>query len=503
MRQTAYLKIVDANGRRIPKRANSHYEGAGTGRRLHTWGTSTAGPDTTIFSSLGNLRSRSRQLVRNDPLAAGGMDILVANLVGMGITPRWLLDDADLKREILTLWNDWVPEADADAALDFYGLQSMVARSLVEAGEVLVRFRPRRPEDGLSVPLQLQVIEGDHLDAGYNAIAPNGNEIRMGKEFSKTGKLAAYWLFKEHPGEFFMTSGSTGERIRVPASEILHIYRPLRPGQKRGVPWLASVIVTQHETNQFDDAEIVRKKGAAMFGGFIVEKEEAGGGYPSLGTGDDDAGDTDDDVEIVALEPGTYPKLPRGYDVRFSTPADVGGSYEAFTKRQDRRSARGFGAMSYEKYTGDFKEVNYSSIRAGNLEFQRFCKQIIYNVLSFQFCRSVVKRWMDTAILSKDLAIPDYIENRRKYHRIKWDIDGWEWVDPEKDVNAEKTAVRCGFKTRSQSVAERGHDSEAVDEESKRDNERADRFGLIYDSDARKTESKGKSQNKQKDTDDE
>ncbi len=91
MARPAYLKIVDATGNKIPVRAySSHFEGASYARRMNTWGTSTAGANTTLFSSLNTLRARSRQLVRNDPPGTGGMDTLVANLVGTGITPRWL-----------------------------------------------------------------------------------------------------------------------------------------------------------------------------------------------------------------------------------------------------------------------------------------------------------------------------------------------------------------------------------------------------------------------------
>lgn len=487
--RAAHLKILDHNGNRIPVKASAAvYEGATLSRRLGTWGTSVAGPNTTLFGSLSALRSRSRQLVRNDPLATAGMDTLVANLIGTGITPRWLLDDADLKEQIQTLWNDWVKEADVDEMCDFYGLQSLATREMIEAGEILVRFRARRPEQGLSVPLQLQLIESDHLDATYNSVAPNGNEIRMGIEINKAGKRQAYWLFKDHPGEQFLLADTT-KRIRVPASQILHIYRPLRAGQKRGAPWLASVILTQHDVNEFDDAEVVRKKGAAMFGGFITETAGDNPDFPPLGQKVD--GDSEG-REIVAMEPGTYPVLLPGQDVKFSQPADVGGSYEAFTKRQDRRIARGFGGLTYEKFTGDLTEANYSSIRAGNLEFQRVCKMIIYNVIGFQFCRAVLGRWLDQAVLSEAVKIPDYMENRRIYQRVKWDIDGWEWVDPEKDINAEKEAVRCGFKSRSQSVGERGYDSERVDREIADDNKRSDDLKLVYDSDPRKTESKGK-----------
>ena len=492
MRKPAYLKIVDAKGAPIPARAYAgHYDGAAYGRRMNSWGTSTAGANTTLFNSLNTLRARARQLVRNDPLATGGMGTLVANLVGTGITPRWRLKNPEIKAAIQELWSDWTEEADADGICDFYGLQSLLTRGVIEGGHMLVRFRSRGPEAGLSVPLQLQLIEGDHLDETYNTIAPNGNEIRMGIELDKTGQRAAYWLFKEHPGESFITSKDCAQRIRVPASEIIHVFQPLRAGQMIGVPWLASVIVTQHETNQFDDAEIVRKKGAAMFGGFIVDSQTDYPDVPGFGR------KVDDDLEgqdVVALEPGTFPVLPDGKDVRFSTPADVGGGYEAFTKRQDRRSARGFGGLTYEKFTGDLEGVTYSSIRAGNLEFQRLCKQTINNVLVFQFCRQVVRRWLDTAVLSRALDLPDYLTDRRQYYRLKWDHDGWPWVDPEKDGKAAKAANRNGFKSRSQIVGEMGHDSEMVDEEIARDNARADQYENVYDSDGRMTDAGGKIQ---------
>ncbi|NJL19359.1 MAG: phage portal protein, partial [Bdellovibrionaceae bacterium] len=55
-------------------------------------------------------------------------------------------------------------DTDADGQLDFAGIQALVARTVVESGECLVRFRLRRPGDGLAIPLQLQVLEPDFLD---------------------------------------------------------------------------------------------------------------------------------------------------------------------------------------------------------------------------------------------------------------------------------------------------------------------------------------------------
>jgi lambda family phage portal protein len=483
-----YLKILDSRGNKI-RMALPDFEGAGSGRRLSSWGMSSAGPNNTLFSSLGTLRSRSRELVRNDPQIDGALNTLVSNLVGMGISPRWQIHDSQLKKQIQALWADWILEADADGILDFYGLQSLVTRSIIENGEVFVRFRPRRPEDGLSVPLQLQVLEGDHLDPAYNTIAPNGNEVRMGIEFDAIGRRAAYWMFREHPGESFLTVRDQFERVRIPAEEVMHIYRPLRAGQKRGMPWLASVLVTMHELNQFNDAELVRKKTAAMFGGFITQPPEDTEMPSVLGNlnGTDESGSP-----VIDIEPGTFPALPPGYEVTFSTPADVGGNYESFVKHQERRAARGLGGLTYEKFTGDLSGVNYSSIRAGNLEFQRQCKQFIYNVLAFQFCRPVARYWLNQAYLANAIDLPGYAKNPKQYWRIKWTIDGWPWVDPLKDLNASKGMVRAGFSSRTQEVAERGLDVEELEAEIAADNERADAMNLVFDSDTRKTDISGR-----------
>jgi len=485
-----YLKIVDAGGNKIPAiRVSSDYEAAGSGRRLGSWGTSAAGPNTAIWGNLSALRSRSRQLTRNNPLAENGLESLVSNLVGTGITPRFGIEDDKLRNEIQQLWADWTEEADSAGTSDFYGLQSQVARALVNAGEVLVRFRMRRAQDGLSVPLQLQVLEADHLDHTYESVAPNGMPIRMGIEWNKIGQRLAYHLYKDHPGESFLFSSAT-DRVRVPASEIMHIFRPLRPGQARGRPWLSSIIVKLYEFDKYDDAELVRKQAAAMFGGFITEPVGEDTGYSPLGQKtDSDSADRD----VVALEPGTFPTLPPGMGVQFSTPADVGGNYEAWVKQQLREIAAGIGC-TYEQLTGDLTGVNYSSIRAGLLDFRRRCEALQWHIIIFQFCQPVVRRWLDIGVASGVIQIPGYAGNRRKYQRVDWRPQGWKWVDPLKDGLAAQLAVRCGFTSRSAIVAEQGYDAENIDEQQSDDNTRADNLGLIHDSDPRKTQKAGAKQ---------
>ena len=101
----------------------------------------------------------------------------------------------------------------------------------------------------------------------------------------------------------------------------------------------------------------------------------------------------------------------------------------------------------------------------------------------------------DGAVLAGKLDARDYMANRDDYLAVEWHTPKWAWVDPEKDVKAEIMAIRAGLKARSMSINETGLDEEEVDEQIARDNERADRLGLVLDSDPRKTDARGQAAN--------
>ena len=189
--------------------------------------------------------------------------------------------------------------------------------------------------------------------------------------------------------------------MRIDAREILPLFRVLRPGQIRGEPWLARALVKLNELDQYDDAELVRKKTAAMFAGFVTRQspEDA-----LLGEGPADG----EGVALAGLEPGTLQILEPGEDIKFSDPADVGGSYAEFLRTQFRAVAAAMG-VTYEQLTGDLSGVNYSSIRAGLLEFRRRCEMLQHAVLVHQLCRPVRAAWMRQAVLSGALVAPGFV----------------------------------------------------------------------------------------------
>ncbi len=446
----------------------SAFEGAMQNRRLVSWRATQENINTLLSSGGDVLRARARQIVRSNPYASNAADSFVANAVGTGIKPSSLVKNAELKNRIQEAWLAWTDEADADNLTDFYGLQALVARAMFEAGECFIRFRPRRVEDGLTVPLQIQVLEAELLPFNKTG-SHNGNTLRCGIEFDRIGKRVAYHFYRNHPGDT-TEQENRGDIVRVPASEVLHIYRPQRPGQIRGVPWIAPALVKLFLLDQYDDAELDRKKVAALFAGFITKNAPEDN---ILGEGATAA----DGSAVAGLSPGTMQVLLPGEDVKFSSPADVGGSYEMFQYRTLLAACAAMG-IPYTNVTGDLKAANYSSIRAGTVEFRRRLDQFQHATLIFQMCRPIWLRWLEAAALSGALDMPEFSKNPHLYTPVKWIPPKWEWVDPLKDRQAEKIAQECGWKAPSDIIESEGYDIDETYERIAADQRRRDALGI-------------------------
>lgn len=461
--------------------ASGGYDGGQSRRRLASWKPTQATINTILASQGPLLRARCRDALRNNPHAVSGRDNYVANLIGAGIKPSSLLAEPELRREVMETFDDWCIEADADGVTDFYGMQALIGNELFEAGEVFVRMRTRRESDGLTVPLQLEVLESEMCPYWLNQIAPNGNYIMNGIEFDFRNRRAAYWLYPFHPGDGPLEPSQSLVPVRVPADQILHVFKPLRAGQVRGVPMIAPSLVRLFFLDQYDDAELERKRVAALFAAFVTSPtpEDI---VPATSGADTDAEEPiEEGVALTGLEPGTLQTLLPGESITFSEPADVGGSYEAFQYRQQLQAFQSMG-VPYMLGTGDTRRASYSSMRGVFVEYRRRLEQIQYAIIVHQFCRPVYRRWMADAVVSGavDISVSAFDADERLMVRAKWIAPRFDWVDPLKDRQAEKLAVDAGFKSRSDVVEAEGYDPEENDRRIAADKAREAELGLSF-----------------------
>ncbi len=446
-------KLSRLRARRAISIMQRGYDGAKTGRRSGGWITPSTSANAEIGQSLTRLRDRSRDLVRNNPYAAKALRVLVSNSVGVGINP------SIKNKKILSLWNQWIKECDADGQIGFYGLQRLIVRTVYESGECLIRKRIRKKEDGLVVPIQLQVLEPDYLDSNKTETLRNGGYIQNGIEYDAIGRRTAYWLYKQHPGEAApLLNGLTSSRID--AEDIIHVYEKHRPGQSRGVPIFAPAMMTQNDLDEYEEATLVRKAAEACIAAFVQSDDE----NAALG-----ASSIEDNRRIEELAPGMVEYLSSGESVTFNNPPASTG-YAEYVNTRLHAIAAGIG-ITYEQMTGDLSQVNYSSIRAGTLDFRREIEQFQWLTFIPMFCERVMTSWLNVAALA---------HNIKTDIEVEWTTPKWDWVDPVKDIKGEEMEIALFLKSFSEAARQRGQDLELVLEEFSNDMKLFEKYGVPY-----------------------
>jgi lambda family phage portal protein len=464
----------------------SGFDAASLGRRTEKWLATSSGINSLLQFSLPIMRDRVRDQARNIPWTKRAVKSWVADVIGTGIRPIPASPDKEFNKAVRDLWPEFVENCDADGRLDFYGMQTLAARSFKTGGEVLVRklYRPTDKYD-LPVPLQLQMIEADQLDHRLSERLDSGGKIVQGVELDATGARAFYHIWKEHPQEMLSAFGGT-LRLKVPAKEIIHIFEPDRPGQQRGYPSMVSSVIRMLDLMEYEDAVLVRQKLAAMLMGYIKTLNPNDGGQ--VFETENVAGS---DVPEVTFESGTLQQLDENQEIQWSPNVDPGNNYERHLQWQLRAQAAD-ADVTYEQNSGDLRGTSFSSIRAGLNNVHRIHEQTQDNIFVHQFCRNVRNEFIMSGVMSGALPMPrDFMAKKRQYLRTKWIPQGWPYVSPADEAKASETDMRTGVTSRSAEVARRGRDVEDLDMEIYTDYERSDRLGLVFDSDPRQTDTRG------------
>lgn len=455
----------------LSERARLRYDGATGGRRASGWSTVSSGSaNSEVRMAYEVLRDRSRDLVRNNRYGARAISQIKSHMIGAGIVPVWHSKSSRKKEIFADLWAEFAEQdvlADFEEVQDVYGLQGLIAKTVTESGECLVVKRYVK-DKRLKVPVQLQVLEPDYLDGAHDSrIVEQGKPFEvMGIEFDSQGKRSGYWLFPRHPGEM----GRVVQSVRVSVENVIHGFRRDRPGQVRGIPWLAPCILDLKDLDDYEDAQLIRQKIAACFSAFVTD-DEGGSGPNHL------------EEDYGRLEPGRIEGLPPGKSITFASPPAAEG-YDSYTRSVLRGIAVGVG-VTYEMLTGDYSRVNFTSGRMGKADFWQILDEWQWQMFIPQVLRPI-GRWFLEAC---DLA--------------GYDTTGvWaEWVpprrpliDPTREVPSMVKAIRGGLQSRSQTIRELGYDPLDVEREYAEENRRADDLGLTFDSDPRKITSSGQVQ---------
>lgn len=438
------------------------YDAATRRRGDYHWLTKDLSADAEILQAIPAIRQRARDLVRNNAYAARAVSILVANIVGDGIKPRPKTGSDAANRRVMAVWQEWADE------IGFDGLQTLAVRAMIESGESLVRLYTRR-RGSMMVPLMLRVLEGDYLDAGkVEVTAPQ--RIVGGIQYDPVDDVEGYWLFARHPGD---RHGYTMQSSFVPATSVCHLYRIDRPGQTRGVSWLSPVIAMLRQVGDYQDAALMKAKVEACF----VAAIENDGDSVAAPIGVSEDGETKQVLDLAGnvverMAPGMILNLPAGQKLTAHSPGGQ-GDFEPFLLQLLYAVSAGIG-LTFDQLTGDLRQANFSSLRAGKIEQRRLVEQWQYHLVVPRLCRPVWRRFIEAAIDAGALPM------RAGGYPVEWIAPRHEPIDPAKETTAVLEQIQGGLLPPSWAATERGWSYDDVLEAYAEDKRKAEALGLQF-----------------------
>lgn len=473
-----------APARPVNKITHRNFKAGQTSNLTHGWTSSPTTLDHGISKHLSRIRARSRDLSLNNDYARRFLGMCKSHVVGhkgirlqvRSFDSRGQLDERN-NQLVEDKFAEWARPGNTDVTrrLSWWDCQRLFIHTVATDGEAFVQLVSDRTNP---FGFALRFIDPEMVDVLFNKTLKTG-EIYQGIEYDDMERVRAYWVKQKTRRQDTYTANDQ-HYVRIPASQMLHCYMREQVYQGRGFPWMASAMLRLNMLGDYEEAELIASQIAASKMGFFTRSQD-GAGYE----GSEE--DTDDNF-ITEAEPGIFENLPGGVSFTPYDPQHPTSAFREFIGASLRGAAAGLG-VSYNTLANDLSDVNFSSMRHGALE-EREIWMSLQNWMIECFCTPIYERWLERAALFGQLdPIPfDKVEDLRRH---AWQPRRWQWIDPVKEVQAQKEAVALGIKTRSQIIRDLGDDPDDLWREAQEEKQKMESYGLEASSNEQGNEAPG------------
>jgi lambda family phage portal protein len=378
------------------------------------------------------MRNRARYERANNSYLAGISATLANDLIGTG--PRLQLNSGDVEADRLAerLFFDWSWQVDLATKL------RTMREAIVVDGEAFAMMisNPRLP----GVQLDLRLVEAEMVATPVQSVTPSvtvDGSIVDGLEFDASGNVLAYQVLSYHPGANYHVNALNYQR--VPAAQMIHWFRPIRPGQHRGVPEVAPALKLFAQLRRYTEAVVAAAETAADFAGFLRTNSPAA---------------EVDEVEAFAempIEKRTMVTLPDGWTFEQLKAEQPTTQFPAFVRQLLGELGRCL-QLPFNVAALDSSSYNYAS---GRMDHQVYAttQRVMRDDLERRMLDRLLAAWVNEATLAGLLpeGVPPFSE-----WDWSWQWDGKEHVDPAKEANAAETRLRTHTTTLASEYAKAG-----------------------------------------------
>ncbi len=452
----AELLDIDRFDRRVSKIVKATYDAAQTtDRNENLWATASGrSADAEATAAIrATIRNRCRYEARNNSYCRGMIDTKANDIVGRMPRLQLVTDNADYNERKEAVFNAWAQEVRLGEKMRM----AMVAR--MESGEIFLVLK-NNPALRSAVKLDIVMVEAERVCAQYDK-APS-DRYQDGITYDEFGNPVSYDILRYHPGGLYSGGGGATGYDTVPASQVIHIFRATRPGQRRGVPDIAPALNLFGMIRRYTLAVVSAAEAAANAAWVLVSKS------PNVEPVDIDP------MDSINLSMGSGLTMPAGWGIEQIKAEQPTTTHTDF-KRNSLNEAFRCINMPLNVGLGDSSQYNYAS---GRLDFQVYFRDIMVNRydLGVVALTPIYRAWdyeyqrTDGAILR--FAVPVDSDAH------EWFFDGTEHVDPMKEAGAEKTRLANGTITYREVYARKGQDWRAAFKQRAEEQQLADQLGL-------------------------
>ncbi len=422
-----------------------NYDAGGYNRPNQNWRVFNQSAEATDRYDRGNVMARARDLERNSDIMNSIVGAYKRNVVGGGFHVQAKTGEEDINKLLEDYWREWSKKRNCDVT----GTQNLnqilrmaVQRKKIDGGILFVKVYT----SGGIVPFKLQMIEVDELDGDVMTPMKKGNKVIGGIEYNSYNKAVGYWIKRYAP------DGVTNiNPVYVDEQNVIFYFTKRRPSQLREMSDVAPSIPRIRDVNEFMMAVAVKQRIEACLSVFIKKAIPTTG----IGRGNAPANEKAISYEGKTISPGIIKEMNVGDEIQVVNPTGQAADATSFTKLQQRLIGAGQG-ISYEATSRDMSEATYSSARQGMIEDDQTYleeKEQMREILD-----EIYETFVISAVQCGLVEIKNFWENKRQYLDHDWTQEPRPWIDPQKEANANKTALLTGQKTYKQISAEAGRD---------------------------------------------
>jgi lambda family phage portal protein len=474
----------------------AHLGASTVAKELINWNPSNGSADADLLPDLETLRVRSRDITRNNGIAAGIVQTTHDNVVGtgprltakpdyraLGRNQNWAEEWSQITE---ARWRAYAETRECDASwqLNFAAKCGEVFRAGMVNGEALA-LPLWLPWKGSTFNTRFQVIEADRLSNPFGR--PDTEKMHGGIEIDRYGRPVAYHVRKTHPGDVFgFNVGMVGEWERIPSetewgrARVIHAHDKERTGSTRGKPILSPVLAQFKMADTYIRTEMQAAAVNAFIAAFMETNLPPDHVAEMLGAdpnSDQFQAFVNNQSQFVAPLKGAaiIPTMP-GTKITPFAPGRPSEQFGPFIETVCRQIGVATG-LPLELLLKDFSKTNYSSARAALLEAYRFFLGRRKWLTDF-WCNPVYGLWLEEQVNGGFIDAPDFYENMYAYSRCSWIWPGRGWIDPVKEITAAEKRMVIGISTLERECAEQGDDWEEVQDQRAREHARLKKLGL-------------------------